>query len=252
MNARTEPATVAVELLRALRDGSLLEAPSRRAAGFSAAEALAVAERLRELRIADGDRPAGYKVGFTNPAVRAQFAAEGKLAATVYEATLLPEPKIEAGRLLGPRIEPEVVLGIGENGAVAWAAFGFEIVQSHVQDWKFAWVDAIADFGLHAALVIGSKQPFVPGDGERLAAMRVRLLRDGELVERGHGSDVEGGPLGSLEWLRAHLAGFGRDLRAGEVVSTGSLTRVPPIAAGERWTIEAEDGELQPLTVETS
>ncbi|MGB8205363.1 MAG: hypothetical protein WCE83_11855, partial [Candidatus Baltobacteraceae bacterium] len=64
------------------------------------------------------------------------------------------------------------------------------------------------------------------------------------------GSDVEGGPLGSLAWLRAHLAGLGRDVRAGEVVSTGSLTRVPAIAAGERWTIEAEAAELETLTIE--
>ncbi|MGP6159274.1 MAG: 2-keto-4-pentenoate hydratase [Vulcanimicrobiaceae bacterium] len=249
MNAPTQPETIAAELLRAWRERSLLEAPSRSVPGFSAAHALAVAERLRELRIACGDRPAGYKVGFTNPAVRAQFSADGMLAATVYESTLAPEPKIEAGRLLGPRIEPEVVLGV-QAGGVAWAAFGFEIVQSHVPEWNFGWVDAIADFGLHAALVIGAKRPFAPDDGARLEGMRVQLLRDGELVERGRGSDVEGGPLGSLSWLREHLAGLGRDLREGELVSTGSLTRVPAIAPGERWTIEAEGGELQPLTIE--
>jgi 2-oxo-3-hexenedioate decarboxylase len=248
MDARTEP-DVAAELLAAWRKRSLLEAPSRSVGDFSAADALAVAERLRELRIAGGDRPAGYKVGFTNPAVRAQFAADGMLAATVYDATLAREPKIEAGRLLGPRIEPEVVLGMAREG-VGWAAFGFEIEQSHVANWNFGWVDAIADFGLHAALVIGEKRPFAPEDGERLAAMRVRLLRDGELVERGRGSDVEGGPLGSLAWLREHLAPLGRDVREGEVVSTGSLTRVPAIAAGERWTIAAEGGELEPLTIE--
>jgi 2-keto-4-pentenoate hydratase len=249
MDARTQPETIAMELFHAWREHSLTEAPSRSMAGFSASDALAVAERLRELRIAGGDRPAGYKVGFTNPAVRAQFAADGMLAATIYDATLAREPKIDAGRLLGPRIEPEVVLGIAARG-VAWAAFGFEIVQSHVAQWNFGWVDAIADFGLHAALVIGAKHRFAAGDGEKLAAMRVRLLRDGELVERGRGSDVEGGPLGSLSWLRQHLAGLGRDVREGEVVSTGSLTRVPAIAPGERWTIEAEGGELEPLTIE--
>jgi 2-oxo-3-hexenedioate decarboxylase len=249
MDAPAKRGAVAAELFQAWRDAALLEAPSRSVAGFSAADALAVAERLRELRIAGGDRPAGYKVGFTNPAVRAQFSADGLLAATVYEATLAPGRKIEAGPLLGPRIEPEIVLGMGADG-VAWAALGFEIVQSHVAQWNFGWVDAIADFGLHAALVIGTQRRFAAGDGERLTAMRVRLLRDGEVVERGRGSDVDGGPLGSLAWLREHLAHLGRDVREGEVVSTGSLTRVPAIAAGERWTIEAEQGELAPLTIE--
>jgi 2-keto-4-pentenoate hydratase len=38
-------------------------------------------------------------------------------------------------------------------------------------------------------------------------------------------------------------------LRPGEIVSTGSMTRVPSIASGERWTIEALRGELPALTI---
>lgn len=247
------PATreaIAIALTDAWRTRKLVDAPSRTAPTFSKADALAVAERVRELRIAAGAKPVGYKVGFTNGAVRAQFNADAPLAAPVYDETLTSTGRIDARLLLGPRIEPEVVVGLGDDGAIAWAALGFEIVQSHVPDWNFTYLDAIADFGLHAALVVGERRPISAADAAQLQTMTVQLLRNGTVVERGTGSDVEGGAPGSLDWLRADLRRVGRELLPGEIVSTGSMTRVPAIFSGERWTIEAIGGELPPLTID--
>lgn len=240
---------VAAGLVEAWQHRTFVSAPSR-AAGFSKTDALAIAERVRALRIAAGATPAGYKVGFTNAAVRSQFAAEAQLAAPVYDQTLCGERRIDARLLLGPRIEPEVVVGLGADGTIAWAALGFEIVQSHVRNWDFGYLDAIADFGLHAALIVGERRPIGPAGAELLTAMPVQLLCNGEVVERGAGSDVDGGAPGSLRWLRGDLQRVGRDLLPGEIVSTGSMTRVPPIASGERWTIEALGGELPALTID--
>jgi 2-keto-4-pentenoate hydratase len=241
---------IAAALVDAWTRRTFVTAPSAGPAGFSKSDALAVAERVRELRIAAGAKPIGYKVGFTNPVVRAQFNADAQLAAPVYAQTLATEPRIDARPLLGPRIEPEVVVGLDAGGEVAWAALGFEIVQSHVRDWDFGYLDAIADFGLHAALVVGERRAIGSAGAAVMGAMPVRLLRNGELVESGAGSDVDGGALGSLRWLRDDLQRAGRDLLPGELVSTGSMTRVPPIASGERWTIEALGGELPALTIE--
>jgi 2-oxo-3-hexenedioate decarboxylase len=240
---------IAAALVQAWRQRTFVAAPSVAEANFSKADALAIAEHVRLLRIAAGATPIGYKVGFTNAAVRAQFNAEAPLAAPVYDQTLAPEPRVDAGPLLGPRIEPEVVVGLGIDGEIVWAALGFEIVQSHVAEWQFGYLDAIADFGLHAALVIGERRPIGVAEAGWLQTMPVRLLRNGEIVETGAASDVEGGAHGSLRWLRDDLRRVGRELRPGEIVSTGSMTRVPSIASGERWTIEALRGELPALTI---
>jgi 2-keto-4-pentenoate hydratase len=241
---------IAASLVDAWDRRAFIAAPSREAPSFSKADALAIAERVRELRIAAGSTPVGYKVGFTNPAVRAQFNADAQLAAPVYDRTLAPQARIDARALLGPRIEPEVVVGLGDDGEIAWAALGFEIVQSHVRDWQFGYLDAIADFGLHAALIIGERRPIADAGAAILTQMPVQLRRNGEIVERGAGSDVDGGAPGSLRWLRKDLQRVGRELQPGEIVSTGSMTRVPPIASGERWTIEALGGDLSPLTID--
>lgn len=240
---------IAAALVAAYRDRTLVDAPSRSLPNFAKADALAISERVRALRIAAGETPVGYKVGFTNGAVRAQFAAEAPLAATVYRETLAAMPHIDARVLLGPRIEPEIVVGFGSSGEIAWAALGFEIVQSHVAGWEFGYFDAIADFGLHAALIIGERRPLGARALAELTSMPVTLSRDGAVVERGAGSDVDGGAAGSLTWLREDLRRAGRELLAGDIVSTGSMTRVPAIFAGESWTIETLGDALPALTI---
>jgi len=241
---------VAAALVDAWHGRTFVDAPSRGREPFSKADALAIAERVRNVRVAQGAKVVGYKVGFTNGAVRAQFGAEAQLAAPVYDQTLVPELRIDAHLLLGPRIEPEVVVGLDARGEIAWAALSFEIVQSHVAGWAFGYLDAIADFGLHAALIVGERRPIGAAGAALLTAMPVQLLRNGEVVERGAGSDVDGGAAGSLRWLREDLRRAGRDLLPGDIVTTGSMTRVPPIASGERWTIEALGAELPALTLE--
>ncbi len=241
---------MAAALVDAWRQRTFVEAPSSALPGLSRADALAIGERVRELRIAAGARPVGYKVGFTNAAVRAQFDADGPMSAPVYDETLATELRVDARVLLGPRIEPEVVVGIGDDGSIAWAALGFEIVQSHVRDWKFGYLDTLADFGLHAKLIVGERRVIDAGDLAWLTALPVQLSRDGVVVERGAGSHVDGGASGSVRWLRDDLRRVGRELLPGEIVTTGSMTRVPEIASGQRWTLETLAGELPALTID--
>ncbi len=48
------------------------------------------------------------------------------------------------------------------------------------------------------------------------------------------GEAVLGNPLNSIVWLSRKLAEYGRTLKAGEIVMTGSFTRQFPIAPGDR------------------
>jgi 2-oxo-3-hexenedioate decarboxylase len=64
------------------------------------------------------------------------------------------------------------------------------------------------------------------------------LYRDGELIDRGSGANVLGSPVSALKHLVALLADdpVNPPLQAGEIVSTGTLTRAFPVAPGETWT----------------
>ena len=57
---------------------------------------------------------------------------------------------------------------------------------------------------------------------------------NGEVVATGRGDAVLGHPLNSVIWLAGKLPEFGRRIRAGDVIMTGSFTRQFPIAPGDR------------------
>ena len=85
-----------------------------------------------------------------------------------------------------------------------------------------------------------------------LSRFTITLSRNGETVDTGSGANVLDGPIQAL----AHLVEvLGRDsrnppLRAGEMVTTGTLTRAFPVFPGERWTTRIEGFDLPGLSVE--
>jgi 2-oxo-3-hexenedioate decarboxylase len=181
-------------------------------------------------------------------------------------------PRASTGRatlsLVGfaePRIEPEIVfklalaptLGMDETAlldCVDWVAHGFEIVQSIFPGWKFSAPDTVAAFGLHGALLIGPRHSIAAHaeDWSRtLSTSEIDLKRDGTVVDHGRAMNVLGGPVSALRHLIDTLA---RDqvnppLAAGEIITTGTLTRALPVSAGETWTTELTGVALNNICV---
>src|SRR5262249_18848609 len=101
--------------------------------------------------------------------------------------------------------------------------------------------DTVVANGMHAALLIGPRHDIGSRAGEwldTLASFDVELYCDRQLMDRGHPSNVLGGPLSLVRHLTDLLS---RDpdnppLAAGEIVATGTLTRALPVKAGETWT----------------
>jgi 2-oxo-3-hexenedioate decarboxylase len=125
-------------------------------------------------------------------------------------------------------------------GCIDWVAHGYEIVQSIYPGWKFVPADTVVANAMHGALLVGTRHAFAPRRAQwlsELAAFEIDLYRNGELADRGGGAAVLGSPVAALGHLVALLAQdpVNRPLKAGEIVSTGTLTRALPVAAGETW-----------------
>ena len=231
--------------------------PWPRGCGLSVGEAYERALSVRQLRLARGEEPRGYKVGFTNRTIWPRYGVHAPIWGTVWNTTLVHcegEGELSVAGLCQPRIEPECVFGFGATPAarasldqllacIAWIAPGFEIVQSHMPDWKFEAADTVAGGGLHARLLGGRRIPLhtLPAGGAAfgppLGAARVTLLRDGQRVEEGHGRNVLDGPLHALAHFVAALRDCpgAPDLQPGDVVTTGTWTDAWPVHRGEQW-----------------
>ena len=229
-------------------------------AAFDVAAAYRSQLAVRELRIARGERPRGFKIGFTNRGIWPRYKVYAPIWATVWDTTLSScdgAGSVRLGQACQPRLEPEAVFGLADTpvpGATLeqlfdcldWVAPGFEIVQSHSASWQFRAADTVADGGLHAKLLVGAHVPVrdlattAAELEDRLAACSVRLLKQGELVDEGRGANVLDGPLHALAYFLnelQHCPGAPA-LLAGDVVTTGTWTDAWPVAAGQTWSAE--------------
>ena len=177
-------------------------------------------------------------------------------------------PIISLASLAEPRIEPEIVFGLatapapgmderGLLGCVDWVAHGFELVQSIFPRWEFTLPDTVAAYGLHGKLIIGPRHPIanMVGNWERdLSTFQIDLKRDGTVVDQGRASNVLGGPVSALRHLVEVLANdpVNPPLAAGEIVTTGTLTRAFPVAPGETWTTEPTGVALDGIAIRFS
>jgi 2-oxo-3-hexenedioate decarboxylase len=247
---------IAHELLTALDDHQQIEPPSQRKQEFDVDLAYRIAAEIRRIREARGERVLGRKIGFTNRTIWPEYGVYAPIWGYVYDTTVhsLPAPTaFDLNSVVEPRIEPEIVFGLSRApqpdmderallSCIAWVAHGFEIVQSVFPGWRFAPADTVAAFALHGALLIGPRHTLTPSDTghwfDALSTFQITLKRNGADVEHGSGANVLDGPLSALRHLVDLLENdpSNPNLSAGEIVSTGTLTRALPIAPGERWS----------------
>lgn len=238
--------------------------------GLDVAEAYERALSVRQLRLRRGELPRGYKVGFTNRTIWPRYGVYAPIWGTVWNTTLHfcdGEGELSLAGTCQPRLEPECVFGLKATpparsdldallAAVEWIAPGFEIVQSHMPDWKFSAADTIADSGLHARLLVGPRIALdaLPRQGAafdaQLAAANVTLSKNGAVVDRGVGANVLDGPLHALAHFLVALRDCpgATDLQPGDVVTTGTWTDAWPVHRGESWRA-VFDAPLSSLTV---
>lgn len=242
---------------------------SERYPDFDLERAYAVTAELRRLRTQRGERHIGRKIGFTNRNMWERFNVSAPVWGDMYDTTiqeLLSPGTLSLSRFVEPRIEPEIVFKLsadigpdtddaGMLDAIAWVAHGFEIVQSIYPGWRFRGVDTIAANGVHGALLVGRPHPVAAlgteNVAEALALFDVTLSCDGKTVDHGKGANVLGGPLSALRHLVEVLAAdsVNPPLRAGEIITTGTLTMAFPVAAGQTWTSEIKGLPLDGLTL---
>lgn len=225
--------------------------------GIELPQAYQVVAAMRASRIARGEKTAGRKIGFTNRTIWEEYKVFAPIWGYMYDTTLhdiSAARDVDLARFVEPRIEPEIAFGFGRApqagmssaqilDCIDWAAHGFEIVQSHYPEWKFSAPDTVANNGLHGAYYIGEKVALGENRAAWLAALsdfEIALYRNGTLVDLGHARNVLDGPLSAIAHLLELLVNdqHNAPVAAGEIITTGTVTKAWPLAPGETWRTE--------------
>jgi 2-keto-4-pentenoate hydratase len=245
------------QAMRTAQDGTQSLPPlSTQYPGLSMADAYAVSQQVQQARVAGGAHCVGRKIGFTNAKIWDRYNVHQPIWGPMYQHTVFAQPtQFSLRGLLAPKIEPEIVLHfhqtppVGADAAtvlqcVDWIAHGFEIVQCHFANWQFKAADAIADGSLHGALLLGEPVATLALGPDLLSALqsfKLDLFCDDSLIDSGTGANVLGNPAAAVAHLVQVLArqeqqGLrGVALRAGEMVTTGTVTAAFDVGAGQTW-----------------
>ncbi|MGO9923835.1 MAG: 2-keto-4-pentenoate hydratase [Isosphaeraceae bacterium] len=270
-DARADERLVA-DLLRA-RDGAfIIPSPSQRGIGFEIDSGYHVGHLLHDRLLKRGYQSIGRKIGFTNRAVWEQLKVSEPVWAHMYAQTVHFAQggylRLPLDGMVAPRLESVVVLKLrhavpSDDPSVEelargleWVAVGFEIVDSHYPDWRFTASEAVADFGVHAALVVGTPWHVESEDPQHIATslrtLKVTLRGGKDFVAEGEGHNALGSPLLALGFLPRVLAAqsWAPPLMAGEVIATGTLTALPYLRHGESYRVDVVGAPLARLQLD--
>lgn len=199
-----------------------------------------VADRL-------GWEPLGWKIAGTTAEVRQKLRLEAPIYGRTFRRFACQSPaRLRRSELLDPLVECEFFVTLAKDlrprpepwsmadivDAIGTVHAGIEVAECRFPSVALPPLPAIlADGSASGRYVFGSE---ISEWRDGRAAAPVTLEVDGTIRRRGTGADVMGDPLRPLLWLAEERRRWGYGLRAGETVSTGSMTGMLPIRAGQK------------------
>jgi 2-keto-4-pentenoate hydratase len=217
----------------------------------------AIQERNTALDLQSGRRVSGRKIGLTSAAVQAQIGVDQPDFGTLFvDMEFGDGVEVPAERLLQPRAEAEVALVLESDlnraphgfaeivRATAFALPAIEIVDSRIAGWDIRLLDTVADNASCGLYVLGGRP--VPLSAVNLRTVTMTMQVNDVETSAGNGAACLGHPLHAARWLADTLCARGIPLRAGDVIMTGALGPMRPIAPGDR--VVADMGALGTVT----
>jgi 2-oxo-hept-3-ene-1,7-dioate hydratase len=256
-----EPAlidTLARELHHSERSRVQVEHFSKRHPGMTLEDGYAVSRAWVAMKLAEGRRVIGHKIGLTSRAMQLASQISEPDYGTLLDDMLFEPGDIPATRFIAPRVEVELAFILGRDlqgphvtvddvlAATDWVTPAIEIIDARIEQFDRHTKamrkvqDTISDNAANAGIILGGRR--VKPDQVDLPWCGAVLRQNGVVEETGLAAGVQGHPAIGVAWLAMKLAPWGERLQAGEIVLAGSFTR--PVAARTGDVFEADYGAL--------
>ena len=210
--------------------------------------AYVVQERLNEkLSLAGLGRIAGWKIGVTTPVMQRYMGMYEPSYGAVFAPIIRHgHATVRHADFANPGVEAEIAVSMAKDlplsdtkwtrdsvaDAVGACMASIEIVDARYADYrKLDTPTMVADDFFNAGVILGpARRDWRALD---LAAVAGRMVLNGKEVGSGTGALVMGHPFEALAFLANRLAGHGRFVRAGDIVTLGSIVETRWLAQGD-------------------
>ena len=186
----------------------------------------------------------GWKVGATSYPIMKQIGIDEPIFGHMTPTSDYTSSKdIKASDFCNLAVEAEIAFvlnkalkGPGVTSAdvfrsTAYITGAVELVDCRVTDWQPSITEAIADNSLHAGMILGPMAKKL--DGLDLRTEGAVISQNGTLLASGCGAEALGNPINVVVWLANKLIEFDREIKAGDVILTGSLTNYFRVEVGD-------------------
>ncbi|WP_400162442.1 2-keto-4-pentenoate hydratase [Brevibacillus sp. TJ4] len=207
-------------------------------------EAYDIQAEIVKLKVENGSRVIGPKMGLTSAAKMKQMGVEEPIFGYVFDYMVVPNGgTIRFDELIHPKAEAEIAFVLDKDlegpdvtieqvlEATRYVLPALEIIDSRYENFKFTLPDVIADNTSASRVVFGDRL-IKPSELE-LDLIGATMLFNGESKAFGASAAVLGHPARSIAMLAAMLSRKGGGLRAGEVILSGAITEAVMFAQGD-------------------
>lgn len=197
----------------------------------------------RRSRIAADDKPVGWKVGFTAPAMMEKFKISAPLVGSLMQSAVVSSGgTVSLAGWTKPALEPEIAVYLGKDlpggsdRATASGAIGALSPAIELVDIAFPPedVEAILTANIYQRQVVLGPCAARQADAS-FNGLAATVLRNGAEVARATDAQANvGNILDTVRHVADTLAHFGERLAAGDVIITGSITPPFHLEPGDR------------------
>lgn len=216
-----------------------VERPTRRHPDITVEEAYALQRQLVDRLIAEqGEVVVGYKLSPRTVPDPADANRQIPVYGFLFQSMLVPAgAAIRKSDFIDLHLENEVAFIIGKKAPpqkisspadlkpyVAAIAPAIEMpdIRYSGPTGDITGIDLIVDNVVASRIMLGQERPAAEVDADRVA---VRMTRNGEVVNEGVSTMVEGSPWNALFWLVRALAERGEALKPKQIVMTGGIAK---------------------------
>lgn len=213
-------------------------------------QAYGISMALLDMKIADGERVIGKKIGLTNVKVQQMLGVDQPDFGFITDAMLVASGSTVkiADNLIQPKIEGELVFVLKEDlsgpglsnadiiRATDYVVPALEIVDSRIENWDIKIEDTIADNASSGMLVLDTNK--IKLTEIDIVRCGVNMSINGEVVDMGVGAAAFGSPINAVTWLANALGELGMPLKAGEFILSGALVKMFDVKAGDKVCVD--------------
>lgn len=198
-------------------------------------EGYLVQEEIVRMKLAEGHKIVGPKMGLTSQAKMKQMSVEEPIYGHVFDYMLIDNGgKLSLNDVIHPKVEAEIAFVIGEDiegpgitGAQVLAKTeavlpALEIIDSRYENFNFTLPDVVADNASTSRVVFGTK--LTKPELVDLELVGATVSINGEIRDLGAGAAVLNHPANAIAMLANMLARKGEKVRKGDIILSGALT----------------------------